>query len=84
MPGTNTKARPISDEQSLTIQVGSLMTWVRLKEDITDKSLLYKKFRGGTILKSPIMHTFTKIIGLKLHKVENKVSNNEEFEPGGR
>lgn len=76
----------MSDEQSLTIRVGSLTTWVRLKEDMTDKSLLYKKFGGDkkSILKSPIMHAFTKILGLKLHRVENRVSNNKELEPGGR
>jgi hypothetical protein len=86
IPGTDTNARSISDEQSLTIRVGSLITWVRLKEDMTDKSLLYKKLGGDKklMLKSPIIHAFTKIMGLKLHKVENRVSNNVELELGGR
>ena len=58
IPGTDTKARSISDEQSLTTRVGSLMTWVRLKENITDKSLLCKKLWGDkkSMLRSPIMH----------------------------
>ena len=52
----DTKIRSISVEEVAVTRVGSVTTWERLKDETTDKSLLYKGVLGTrkSILKSPI------------------------------
>jgi hypothetical protein len=79
------KARSIRVDVVLAIRVGSVTICDKLKDDITFVSLLYDGVVGDKkfTLKSPMIQKLVKTDGLKVQKVENKVSNNKKFELGG-